>query len=319
MGRLLAYDIGSIPVAALTSRFLYEASLMLDLVMDAIIGTKQNRYGCRPSPANTDYLRSVVKQCIIQERPIKVLTGWGAHKGYNQGPYGVPDLIDAMAIQRLAKLHEAVSVYHSPGVEIDIFMEDYTRHMMTGKEYREYGDNLHQLIRAYGINYIFTVNESNYITDPNYGNIIINNAKAIFAGNAAKIGWQGEIDWDYYIARAATENPDMDESNRRELVSIFLGSILARVQHKIVPHHDMKVSFVPYPKSLPDALRRGRLEYKIKEDKHSKLTTAPWTCFGVTGDGDDWTTATVREVRSKRFRCVDSLVNGLTVPALREG
>lgn len=285
---------------------------------EILIGTKRVRHGSRPSDENVAYIRVKVDECTRTGRPIRLVSGWGAHKGYGLGPYCCADFLDMMAMQRLADLNDEVAAVYSPGIQVILFVEDYTRRMLTGKTWTEYPDSLGAMIGALGLDFVDIVRESDMVHVPGYERTIRENAQAILIGAEKEVGWDGDVNWDHYLERSKSEFPEWDDDERRRHVSIFLGSIVTRSRHRIVPPHDLKISFVAYPKSVPDRMRRGRLEYKVKPGKHTQCTPAPWACFGVV-NGDDWTHASMRDVRAKPYRATSHFVNGIRVPALTGG
>jgi hypothetical protein len=241
---------------------------------------------------------------------------WGGIKGYNQGPTSGADFLDLMALKRIMSLHEDVRRFHEPGIALTIFLEDFTEEVLGGYIEQTYHDTFVALIEAVGIAYIKVIKESTLIP-AGFADKAEENAKAIMGGREAEIGWQGPIPWTHYLERAATEHPTFSEAELRAKIAIYLGIAIGRYQCGILPHADLKFSFCPYPDTVPDSMRRGRLEYKVKSSKNSKRAVAPWTSFGLLRESD-WTSVSVRDLRSMNVTTDTITVNNVKIPVLRE-
>lgn len=290
-------------------------------LLDAIIGSRAVRCGPRPSPDNCKDIKRRLDKCVREDRPIKVLVAWGSEKGYNQFPVKTADLLDGMALKRLVSINASVRRFYPPGIQFTVFVEDYSERIVSGRECGNYPKSLKGMAMTFGWDgFIHIVKESSLITDENYPARIYHNAEAIRAGREDEVGWRGRVNWPHYLKRAASELPNSTEKERQAYVSLFLGAILAGAQTGLTPNHDLKISFVPYPKGVPDCMRLGRLEYKIKRNKNSRQTPAPWVCFGVVRPClGDWTYASVNDVREKphAYECIGLNVNGHIIPTLR--
>lgn len=290
-------------------------------LIDAVIGTKLIRCGPRPTGENYDHLARVLAGCVDEHKPIRVLVGWGSAKGYGRYRIGVADLLDLMAIKRIACLHEHVKMFHAPGILATLFMEDYSGQLLRGNVTSDYHDSLVRLIDAIGLDFISVIRESELIGQRGflgYTKIVRSNTTAILAGEQDKLGWAGEIAWDHYMARAMSGHPGLNEYDRKIKVSLYLGSTLARYQCNINPASDIRVAFVPYPASVPEALHRCRVEYKVRPSKHGHSSPAPWSCFGVLKP-DGWGHTSVKEMGDRPMDIMHIRVNGVKVPALRGG
>jgi|FLOH01.1.fsa_nt_gi hypothetical protein len=108
-----------------------------------------------------------------------------------------------------------------------------------------------------------------------------------------QMGWQGIIPFEmrsHYLDRVATEHPDATEHERISFVCTYLGTAFARYQFNLIEgsykdsHGErispIKASFVPYPPGTFHSLKRGRVEYKVKDNKNSNNSTPPWAGFG---------------------------------------
>lgn len=121
------------------------------------------------------------------------------------------------------------------------------------------------------------------------------------------LGWQGEIPqimWDYYLARAATEKPRGTLTEHALSVALYFGNSLCRHRHHLTASAIIdgkrapviKASFACYPPGVPEAMRLGRIEYKVKDSCRSHCTMPPWAGFGLLEDND------VRAVSVRAYR-----------------
>lgn len=285
-------------------------------VTEAFINTKKVRQGARPSDANVAHLNEMLGGFMLHERPIDVLTMWGAAKAYGQFDIRSADLLDVMALKRLACLQAEVQRFYKPGIAVKVIWEDWTEEALSGFRCQRYHDSLVQLIHTLGVHFVSVVKESTLIRDGDFYHQSCVNAEAIMAGRLADIGWQGAVAWEHYLQRAATEYPDLPEEGRREKVAMYLGITLARYQRRVVPGGHVKLSFVPYPNTVPDAMMRGRVEYKVKTGKNCNCSMPPWCGFGLLKDGG-WGPLSVRELRAGQYERGSFHINGYAVPYLR--
>lgn len=298
-----------------------EALLRLDRpsstsVCEAFINTKQVRHGARPSPANHAFLDNLLAGFMNRGVPIDVLTMWGAAKGYGQFAIRTADLMDVMALKRLACLQAAVQQHYAPGIRVKLIWEDWTEEALSGYRCTEYHDSMVRLIHTLGVQFVSVVKESTLIEDGDFFHQCQLNMDAILHDRLAEIGWQGAVAWDHYMERAASEYPDLPESGRREKVALYLDITLARYQRKVVPGGHVKLSFVPYPNTVPEAMMRGRVEYKVKTGKNCNCSMPPWCGFGELRD-NGWGPLSVRELRAGKYDRGSFHVNGYEVPYLR--
>jgi len=108
-----------------------------------------------------------------------------------------------------------------------------------------------------------------------------------------KLGLAGPVtksQWDHYIERVRSEHPKADLAERAWHSSMYLSNAVTRSSLKFVHGTTsddrgtippIRSSFVPYPPGTPRKLYMGRVEYKVKDSKHSKKTVAPWSGYGL--------------------------------------
>jgi hypothetical protein len=285
-------------------------------LLDTIIGNRKVRFGSVPCAQNLQLLNSLLESFTVKGSPIEILMMWGAAKGYRSGQ---ADFFDVMALKRLASLHRNVCCRYSKGIKVSLIWEDHTEFLLNGTRDREYEKTMRRLMHRLGLDEIISiVRESDLIQDTGQFNADARaNASLLLKGEQEKVGWQGEVAWRHYLDRAASEYPDMEIEGRKWKVAEYLGITLARYQHKILPTGRVKASFVPYPQTVPDTMKRGRVEYKVKAGRNRNCTMPPWVGFGVLKE-DDWTHISVREFRAGCYRHDTVDLNGIQVPVLRQ-
>lgn len=285
-------------------------------LLDTIIGNRKIRFGKVPCDSNVEFLNNLLESFTVDGSPIEILMMWGAAKGYMPGQ---ADFFDVMALKRLASLHHNVCRHYAKGISIKLIWEDHTEFLLNGVRDRNYEKTMRRLIHRLALDGIISiVRESDLIRDTGQFNASAReNAALLLKGEQAKVGWQGEVAWKHYLDRVFSEYPDMEVEDRRQKVAEYLGITLARYQHKLLPTGQVKASFVPYPQTVPDSMKRGRVEYKVKAGKNRNCTMPPWVGFGVLKE-DDWTHISVREFRAGGYRHDTVRLNGIQVPVLRD-
>lgn len=93
---------------------------IIDLLTEEFLGTKQNRYGPRPSPESIVKIRDTLRHYVAEHRPIPIAVPWGSEK-----PDGSSiDIAELMALRQLADLHARIQAHYVPGVQINVRIED---------------------------------------------------------------------------------------------------------------------------------------------------------------------------------------------------
>lgn len=283
-------------------------------VVDVLVGTKRHRPTAKPSTENRQYLERVVSKAIEEGRPIKIMSMWSACKAYGQFEYDAPDLLDVLALRRFDQIRKSVSKFHAPEIQVEILVEDYTEFRLNGYGNRSYWNGLIDLKNHLNLDYISVVRESQLISE-NFKESVNQNALAIFRGRESSVGWQGKIPWSHYLKRVATELPDGTYPRLRWQVALYLGICLARYQHGVHLDHDVKLSFSPYPSGVPDSLRKGRVEHKLKESRNNHETVAPWCAFSMLHKSG-WSSVTVNQARARDYVSTTVHVNGFPIRVL---
>ena len=97
------------------------SSVLLDVLTDAIVGSKQVRYGPRPNPESLVAIRKVISLSLTSGQPIPFLIPWGSRKpklGANI------DVAEISALKTLVCLNNRVKAHYEPGVQMNVRLED---------------------------------------------------------------------------------------------------------------------------------------------------------------------------------------------------
>lgn len=319
-------------------------------IADSLLGSKKSRLGPRPCQEHFDYLQSLVARYVSSGQPIEIMTRWGAAKGYGVCEYVGAELSDILALRRFAAIEKSVRRLYVPGIHIQVIWEDITELALNQQGFLEtaclmngYQEHLSDCIQSLGMSYVEIVPESRLLarngTDLSCFLSKVRRNTALMldywkvAGNEqpeatpeydalVAAGWKGTIpmvQWEHYISRARSEQPDSKPDDLIRSVCTYLGNALARIQVKML-RYDMPpvaLSFVPYPPGTPHQLYRGRVECKVKDSKNSNKTIPPWAGYGVF-TGDDCSVIGVQEmmVKQERLRKVRAVVNDVEIDVL---
>lgn len=311
-------------------------------VCDALVGSKKVRLGPRPSPENLTYIQELVNDYVDEGQPIEAITMWRALKAY--GLFGIdePDLLDAMALRRLKLLNDAVKRFYEPGLQIHVLREDLTEFILSDcvslvHKMQPYANGLRGLADAMGVTHMSFEAESGYLS----ADLCEHVAKAhYYAGVIScylldavqcgfhradptplgSIGWHGGISepqYRHYVDRTLSEMPTASLQERHWSICLYLGNSLARAQaFRKLSKPVLKLSLMAHPPGVSEAMRKGRLEYKVKDSKNSHKSIPPWAGFGVLYD-NDWKQVSVNEYRDGEYHVEQCEVNGFSVKLLR--
>lgn len=251
---------------------------------DILVGTKLHRPTAKPD-------------LEIPDGDINILIPWGAKKVYGLFSSQQPCLMELLAIQRLISIRDSLKAI-GKRVNFILFIEDFTEEVLSDGPSLDYIHGLVFLCRAYDIRWSL---ESNLIRDKwSYLKEVNSYSTYLYSDREMEIGWRGKIDWDYYISRARSEHPESNYNQLKVVVSKYLANSLARYRNHVHPKHDIKLSFSPYPPSVPKGMRKNRIEHKLKMSRNNRSMCPPWCCFTRYDEKLNWHTLNAVE-----FRCED--------------
>lgn len=219
---------------------------LLDLLTDAIIGSKQNRLGSRPSPESLVEIRKVITHWTSHQMPIPFLIGWGSEKPDGSGI----DIAELFAMKTLNCLNERVKQFYPAGVQFNIRIEDasaphlfFDRMDDARKEAALYTNGFVNLARVLGWDsFIKLIPESTMTTEETFNKeadtilpIMELHVNDVFNQDArnqlAMMGWKVPLSPDtigYFTDRYAKLYPEKTEAQQRHLLSRYFAAALAR-------------------------------------------------------------------------------------------
>lgn len=95
----------------------------LDIITNLLISTKNIRYGAKPSIEGQYRIRQIIKACVSMGKPIPVLVPWGSIKADFSPRL---DIAEVIALSTLSDLNKRIKKYYSPGLDINIRIEDWS-------------------------------------------------------------------------------------------------------------------------------------------------------------------------------------------------
>lgn len=117
------------PYAPVIEKFIHQefprkltgsSPLVVDLIADEIMGTKNTRYGAKPSVETQFAIREVIREKVSKDLPIPFMVPWGSQKPGG----GHVDIAELGALRVLANLHENIKEHYNPGAQFNIRVED---------------------------------------------------------------------------------------------------------------------------------------------------------------------------------------------------
>lgn len=98
---------------------------MLEGIEATILASSKIRYGPRPSPESLVAIRAVIRKAIDAGLPIPMLSPFGSRKS---DLHASLDVAEVFALKQLERLNDRVVSIYSPGVQINIRLEDASGH-----------------------------------------------------------------------------------------------------------------------------------------------------------------------------------------------
>lgn len=299
------------PVSAATT-----SDQKLEGVVSELIGTHHVRLGPAPNPESLVAIRSVVRRAIENNKPIAILVPWGSKKTDNTKSI---DIAEIMGLKMLYCLQQRVSQVYSPGVSINIRVEDLSGWYIFEEESgsvdasKRYVVDFEKLVTILGLtNFINPIRESDLSSNTDFhtcSDIIMQKILVYLEESdknsvdtslssfkeLADLGWKGEIpiaQREYYYARYS-KLYNCDAHTARIKLAKYLASCLAR--HKLHIRCDnpdwendfLELTFCPPIPGAPESLVSRRLYYRTIHDKYTRDHIPPWRGKGYLRIYDD--------------------------------
>lgn len=274
---------------------------LIDLLTEEILGTKQHRYGPKPSPESIVAMRDIIRHYIAANRPIPFLVPWGSEKPNGTGI----DIAELAGLKVMYSLYDRVSNHYAPGIRFNIRIEDASApHLFDDREKARrdaklYTDGFVNLIKALELDsFIRAVPESTLITEETYNQMadqilpdmhralqLLQDNKDYEAGLILNgIGWKGAISPDmlaYYLTQYSKLYPTRTvDQHIYTLAKYFAGSV-ARYRLKMRGDEQewegkyLDFSFVPPIPGTENYFAR-RVYYRTLPLNYTSNHIAPW-------------------------------------------
>lgn len=295
-----------------------ENGATVDIISNLLIGTKNTRYGTKPSIEGQYRIRQVIKQNVEAGKPIPVLVPWGSIKADFSKRL---DIAEVHALSTLSELNKRVKLYYTPGLDINIRIEDWSGvdlfKLESGFNVDDswsYCDDLENLINMMGnLNakreskmkrkdefYACAAANTNAILP-----YLIESAELIKTNpekcvdlisykNLKANGWRGIISdaqREHYLHCYRKLYDGEDFMLRR--LSLYFGGSLARFQLGMTgANHEwgknyIQIVFVPPVKGAPEGYNDNYLYYRTIPMNQCRTHAAPWRAKGYFQIGDD--------------------------------
>lgn len=281
---------------------------LLDILTDIFIGTKDLRQGPIPSIEILTQIRIRICDAMRKNLPIPIFVPWGGRKS-NAG--NIIDIAEVVAIKRLVELDSVVKEYFSPGLQINIGIEDIGAMWLyrNQKDYKDTDVNLYStsfrdlVMMLRGSANITPVRESALMSKHGYfvrashlSDMLFDTIKTMEAFPTKNIetinsfrtlrdlGWKGDIpkeQRDYYISRYKSLYGIDHEAAVQLLAEYFAG---AKVRYdmggKGYPISDvdgrLQINFVNPIPDTPKGMFDTALYYRTMPTSESRTHIAPW-------------------------------------------
>jgi hypothetical protein len=297
---------------------------MLEALANAMVGTKETRYGPLPSPEHLVETRKTIREAIAADKPIPVLVPWGSVKAdFSAGL----DMAEASAIKRLVCLAKTVRGFYPPGVEMVIRIEDISGYSLFELErdmfelrsaINSYSADLKALVammggqvgvrgqlesemrNAPGFDAAFRENlllmERYLLASQQIATVAPDHLQNLdeYKALAAK-GWRGVISLEqrsHYLDAYRRLYADWDESRLIRRLALYFAGAMTRHQLDMVgrqEHWDrfVQLAFVPPIKGLPEGYNSRYVYWRTLPLSCARTHIPPWRAKGyvkIAGD-----------------------------------
>jgi hypothetical protein len=289
-----------------------DQALTLEYVTKAIIATNQIRYGPSPNPESLVSMRSVIRKSIEREEPIPMLMPFGSRKAVLGQRL---DIAEVSALKTLACLQGRVKERYSPGIQLNIRVEDVSGNSLfeedgdqSLKESLDYCLDFVALVKILGYDFIHPRLESDmfsevefnetsakildvmiqYLRDTDaYG--IRDHEKLASYKKLEEMGYKGGISQeqrDYYRERYKTWNPVITQYEATEKLAKYQAGVWARKvlggsgANPIWGKDYLGLTFAPPVPGTPSGLYDRYIYYRTLPTKFAMTHIPPWRSKG---------------------------------------
>lgn len=285
----------------------------VDIITNLLFATKNIRFGPKSSVESQYRIRQIVKQAVVANKPVPVLVPWGSIKAdFSPGL----DIAELHALITLSELNKRVKQYFSPGLDINIRIEDLSgvslfqlEEDFVKEDSWKYCDDLETLINMMGnlnpvressmensgefelrananTQLILTyLKESKDLIKVNpSGCIMLQSYKNLKAN-----GWKGIISneqREHYFHCYRGIYHDQSEEFMYKRLALYFGGSLARFQlHMTGTNYEwhsnyIQIVFVPPVMGAPEGYNDNYLYYRTIPMNQCRTHHAPWRAKG---------------------------------------
>lgn len=288
------------------------SNTVIDNITDLLLATKNVRFGARPSIEGLTHIHSIVRNYVNMQKPIPILVPWGSIKANFSSHL---DIAEVIALSTLASLNKTVKEYYSPGLDINIRIEDWSgvELFQLESDFNKqaswtYCTNLENLIGIMGLN---PKRESKMINKDRFHDVSNNNtesileylmdSKELIKENPLKCtellsyavlkekGWRGiisDIQRAHYLSCYERLYTDWNEETMMKRLALYFGGSLARFQLGMVGSNAewgrnyIQIVFVPPVKGSPEGYNNNYIYYRTIPMNQCRTHHAPWRARG---------------------------------------
>lgn len=277
---------------------------VLEAVTTAFVATSQTRQGPAPKPEGLVAIRKAIASAIDRHAPIPVLVPWGSRKPW---PLTL-DLAEFMALRQLQALQERVQRFHTPGITLQLGIEDLGGYYLWADESddvvhaaKRYVEDLQALVQVLGLtDWLHAVPESNLVSA-----VVFNAAADKFYAplrdwlhdkspsalrELRRLGWHGDVApamVDFYLHQYEKMYPNRSHRYRLDKLAMYLGQSAARYQvgaklafENWATYGFVQINFTQDIPGVPATLADRRLYYRTLPMRFARTHVAPWRAKG---------------------------------------
>lgn len=285
----------------------------LDIITNLLISTKNIRYGAKPSIEGQYRIRQIIKACVGIGKPIPVLVPWGSIKADFSARL---DIAEVVALSTLADLNRRIKNYYSPGLDINIRIEDWSgvdlfklEPAFSKENSWSYCDDLEALIHMIGgmnlkrESKMVNVGEFYQRANANTASILayLIESKDLIKTDPSKClalqsyknlkanGWRGIISdaqREHYLRCYRGLYDGWDDETMLKRLALYFGGSLTRFQLEMTgANHEwgrdyIQIVFVPPVKGSPEGYNDNYLYYRTIPMNQCRTHHAPWRAKG---------------------------------------
>ena len=290
---------------------------ILEVLTEEVISTSNVRFGPRPTLESLVEIRKVLKLAVVDDRPINLLVPFGSKKPVNGR--GV-DIAEIMSLKMLSCLNSRVKKIHSPGIHVNMRIEDYTGFYMFRDEGEDgkkssikYVDDLCKLINILGLDdIILPIKETSYVgklfSDDDFMAIVKMAKMNILAYlieseepasepyyslpsfmELKAMGWQGTIPMEQreYYYRSYEKIYGIPRTEQRIKLAEYFAMSFARYKlnfrgmpEDVWGDSFIDLTFCPPVPGVPESIDSRRVYYRTIYAKYTREHMPPWRCRG---------------------------------------